>query len=107
MEERAAREPGEERRRSARLQLRRLVRMRWRGEDSPREADCFSFSISRFGCGLYAPQALAPGTPLEFEFEGRRISGRVLYAIRVASQEEVELGVSFEEDGAAFWAMEF
>ena len=94
-------------RRSVRLPQRRPVVLCWQEDQLQRVESVYTFSISRFGCGLRSNRFFQPGTRLRLDHAGRTIEGRVVYSLKDHSTNLVEVGVGFDQDGSEFWQVEF
>jgi PilZ domain len=98
---------GSEKRRSARIPVRKSVQISWQKNGSEQVADAFTFSISRNGCGLYSEMFLLPGAGLKLSISRRSISGRVVHTLKDHSTNLVTMGVAFDEDASDFWQVGF
>jgi hypothetical protein len=94
-------------RRSVRLRERRPVVLSWGENELERKESVWTFSISRFGCGLHSNQFFHLGTRVRLEHAGRTAEGRVVHSLKDYSTKLVEVGVGFDQDGSEFWQVEF
>jgi hypothetical protein len=98
---------GNEKRRSTRIPARKSLEISWQEGGSERIAEAFTFSISRYGCGLHSEMFLLPGASLKLTTDSRSICGRVVHTLKDHSTNLVTTGVAFEEDASDFWQVGF
>ncbi len=98
--------PGEERRRSGRVQSERPVLITTvNGE--PRVLTAFTFSISAFGCAARCTSSLPPGTRVTLECAGKKFPAKISFVLKNAALAGFELGIAFDQDGSEFWGEKF
>ena len=97
---------GQDRRRSARLHSERPVLIST-VDGEPRVLTAFTFSISAFGCAARCSSNFPPGTRVTLDCGGKIISARISFVLKSSAAEGFELGISFDEDGSAFWGEKF
>lgn len=92
-----------ERRRSARVRVRKPVVVRWSQDDAEQREPCFTFTISRFGCAVHCSRRPPPGSRLWVEYDDRVREGRIVYTLVNHSAGLIELAIGFAEDAEEFW----
>ena len=97
---------GGERRRSGRVESKRPVLIT-PVDGEPRVLTAFTFSISQFGCAARCSSSFPPGTRVNVECEGKKISAKISFVLRNSAMEGFELGIAFDEDGSDFWGEKF
>ncbi len=98
---------GSERRRSARIPVRKpVVLSRQEGQCKGVEA-VFTTAISRFGCALRSRMFFQPGTRVRLDLAEKTIQGRVVHSLKDHSTNLVTIGVAFDQDGSEFWQARF
>ena len=103
----ATQEAAAERRRSARIHVRRAICLRWQQDGAAHEEATHTLCISRYGCGVACAQQVPPGTAVTLALEHGTHNGTVSYVMKNAAENFFELGIAFAEDGSAFWGVEF
>ncbi|HEV8385434.1 MAG TPA: hypothetical protein VGQ11_11245 [Candidatus Acidoferrales bacterium] len=98
--------PGEERRRSGRVQSERPVLVTT-ANGEPRVLTAFTFSISAFGCAARCTSSLPPGTRVNLECAGKKIPAKISFVLKSSAAEGFELGIAFDQDGSEFWGEKF
>ena len=96
-----------ERRRSARIPMRKLVVLSWQEGQSDRVEAVFTTAISRFGCALHSCMFFQPGTRVRLDLAEKTIEGRVVHSLKDHSTNLVTIGVAFDQDGSEFWQVWF
>jgi len=99
--------PDTERRRSARIPMRKPVVLSWQEGESERVEAVFTTTISRFGCALRSRMFFKPGTRVRLDFAKKSIEGRVVHSLKDHSTNVVTIGVAFDEDAGQFWQVGF
>jgi hypothetical protein len=98
---------GTERRRSARIPVRKPVVLSWQERESERVEAVFTTTISRFGCALHSRMFFRPGTRVRLDFAEKTIEGRVVHSLKDHSTNLVAIGLAFDQDGSEFWQVGF
>ncbi len=97
---------GGERRRSGRVESKRPVLIT-SVDGELRVLTAFTFSISQFGCAVRCSTNLPPGSRVTLECEGKKMPGKVTFALKNSALDGFELGIAFDQDGSEFWGETF
>jgi len=96
-----------EKRRSARIPIRRPVVLSWHEGETERVETAFTTTISRHGCALHSRVFFQPGTRVRLEPAEKAMEGRVVHSLKDHSTGVVTVGVAFDHDAAEFWQAAF
>lgn len=92
-------------RRGPRINLRLPVLMLWGTECEAHLEHTFTITLSWHGCAVYSHNFFPPRSSVQVKRGGKIIDGRVVYCLKDESNNMVEVGVEFEEDGRKFWQL--